>query len=388
MALTSLPDPRRLLAASGSRLVLLATGGGSMAISHLVSTPGASGVVLEAAVPYSRPAIDDLLGGEQESYCSSRTARRLAMASWQRARRLDEAAGTAPHEAAARAVGAAITAGLRTTQPKRGEHRAIVAVQSLVATRVVEVVLEKEIRSRAEEETLAAALVLSEIAAACGVPDAVVEPPLRPGETLRREFVESPGAWRELFTGERAVVADGGAVPAAGGLIFPGAFDPLHEGHLLMARIAEEIAERPVAYEISVTNVDKPQLDYLEMRNRAGQFVDRTLWFSRAATFLEKLDVFPGNTFVMGADTFTRLADPRYYGGSAAAAGRAARKIAARARGLIVFGRARDGVFQDAGTIEVPKALRDVAYFVSQREFRYDISSTQLRRRLLAETDA
>ena len=391
MALTSLPDPRRLLetlAASGSRLVLLATGGGSMAISHLVSTPGASGVVLEAAVPYSRPAIDDLLGGEQESYCSSRTARRLAMASWQRARRLDEAAGTAPHEAAARAVGAAITAGLRTTQPKRGEHRAIVAVQSLVATRVVEVVLEKEIRSRAEEETLAAALVLSEIAAACGVPDAVVEPPLRPGETLRREFVESPGAWRELFTGERAVVADGGAVPAAGGLIFPGAFDPLHEGHLLMARIAEEIAERPVAYEISVTNVDKPQLDYLEMRNRAGQFVDRTLWFSRAATFLEKLDVFPGHTFVMGADTFTRLADPRYYGGSAAAAGRAARKIAARARGLIVFGRVRDGVFQDAGTIEVPKALRDVAYFVSQREFRLDISSTQLRRRVLAETDA
>ena len=391
MALTSLPDPRRLLetlAASGSRLVLLATGGGSMAISHLVSTPGASGVVLEAAVPYSRPAINDLLGGEQESYCSSRTARRLAMASWQRARRLDEAAGTAPHEAAARAVGAAITAGLRTTQPKRGEHRAIVAVQSLVATRVVEVVLEKEIRSRAEEETLAAALVLSEIAAACGVPDAAVEPPLRPGETLRREFVESPGAWRELFTGERAVVADGGAVPAAGGLIFPGAFDPLHEGHLLMARIAEEIAERPVAYEISVTNVDKPQLDYLEMRNRAGQFVDRTLWFSRAATFLEKLDVFPGNTFVMGADTFTRLADPRYYGGSAAAAGRAARKIAARARGLIVFGRVRDGVFQDAGTIEVPKALRDVAYFVSQREFRLDISSTQLRRRVLAETDA
>ena len=199
MALTSLPDPRRLLetlAASGSRLVLLATGGGSMAISHLVSTPGASGVVLEAAVPYSRPAINDLLGGEQESYCSSRTARRLAMASWQRARRLDEAAGTAPHEAAARAVGVAITAGLRTTQPKRGEHRAIVAVQSLVATRVVEVVLEKEVRSRAEEETLAAALVLSEIAAACGVPDAAVEPPLRPGETLRREFVESPGAWR------------------------------------------------------------------------------------------------------------------------------------------------------------------------------------------------
>ena len=150
-----------------------------------------------------------------------------------------------------------------------------------------------------------------------------------------------------------------------------------------MARVAEEIAERPVEFELSITNVDKPALDSLEIESRVAQFAGRSLWLTRAATFLEKLEIFPQSTFVLGADTFVRLADPRYYGGSTDAADRAVRTIAANARGLIVFGRARDGVFEDAAKLPVPQALRDIAYFVSQREFRLDISSTELRSKQL-----
>jgi nicotinic acid mononucleotide adenylyltransferase len=168
--------------------------------------------------------------------------------------------------------------------------------------------------------------------------------------------------------------------PAAGRLVLPGSFDPLHEGHRLMARIAEEIAERPLSWEISVTNVDKPLLDYLSIRDRTAQFAGQRLWLTRAARFTEKLSIFPEGTFVMGADTFVRLADPRYYGGSTAAAEEAVEAIAERARGLIVFGRTRNGVFEDASQIDAPQRLRDVSYFVSQREFRLDISSTELRR--------
>ena len=147
-----------------------------------------------------------------------------------------------------------------------------------------------------------------------------------------------------------------------------------------MALIAQDVAKRPIDYELSVVNVDKPALDYLEIQSRAAQFAGRSLWLTRAATFVEKLDIFPEGTFVMGADTFTRLADPHYYGGSAEAADRAVQRIARQSRGLIVFGRERDGVFEEPLCGDMPPPLREVTHCVSEQKFRMDISSTSLRR--------
>ena len=378
-----LPDPVGLIESlerADSRIVIVSTGGGSAAISHVLSTPGASGVVLEAAIPYAREAVDRLLGGPQETYCSSRAARRLAMAAWQRARAL----GAAPEQA----VGIAVAASLRTRQPKRGEHRVFVALQTLRATMVTSVVLEKEARSRGEEEELAAALLIECLASVSqgSAPAALLQGRLRPGEKVSVERTAAPELWQTLLAGSRSAVVAAGteAAPTGDQLIFPGSFDPLHDGHRLMARIAEEIAERPLAYELSIANVDKPPLDYQEIASRAAQFRGQPLWLTRAATFVEKLAIFPSSTFVMGADTFVRLAEPKYYGGSQEAADRAVRTIAENARGLIVFGRARDGVFEEPSTLPAPEPLRRIAYFVSQREFRIDISSTALRREQLA----
>jgi nicotinic acid mononucleotide adenylyltransferase/nicotinamide mononucleotide (NMN) deamidase PncC len=372
----------------GRRLVLISSGGGSAAITALAGTPGASAVLLEGLVPYAREAVDALLGGPQESYCSARTARRLAVAAWQRAARLSDAA-SAPTPAC---LGAAVTASLRTRAPKRGQHRVFAATHSLDATRVAELVLEKGARTRAEEEAVAAATLLAAVANAVGGEDGLPTTMLKPGEQVMHTWAEPPAAWRELAAGQRKVVAAApaiDAVPQPGGLVFPGSFDPLHDGHLAMAALAAEIAERPVAYELSITNVDKPALDWIELRDRAAQFASAEdgqpqLWLTRAATFLEKLELFPQSTFVMGADTYVRLADPRYYGGSADAARAAVQRIATEARGLIVFGRVKDGVFQDPTHLDVPQPLRDVTYFVSQREFRLDVSSTAIRRRAIA----
>ena len=386
-------DSVALLAAleeSGSKLVIVATGGGSQAISHLLTTPGASGVVLECLVPYAREAVDRLLGGPQESYCSSRAARRLAVMAWQRACGLGASPGSG--------IGVAVTASLRSRTPKRGQHRVVVAMHGLGATSVATLVLRKEARSRADEEMLAAALLLERLASfssGCRSPSTASFLQLLDDERLEIECCEPPPTWQQLFAGTRTAVqavvdpsrhrpasapSSADTVPDAGMLVFPGSFDPLHEGHLRMAIVAQEIAERPIDFELSVTNVDKPSLDALEMESRAAQFAGRSLWFTRAATFVEKLDVFPEGTFVMGADTYARLADPTYYGGSNEAAGRAVQRIATQARGLIVFGRERNGSFEDPARLDVPPALREVTYFVSQREFRMDISSTALRR--------
>jgi hypothetical protein len=146
-----------------------------------------------------------------------------------------------------------------------------------------------------------------------------------------------------------------------------------------MAGIAEEISERPVEWELSVMNVDKPMLDYIEVSRRVEQFKGKTLWLSRAATFIEKVHVFPQSTFVMGADTYVRLVDPKYYHGSRKRLNDAMRTICRQSRGLIVFGRMYNQEYQNPTTFDVPQALREITYFVSEREFRMDVSSSGIR---------
>lgn len=119
-----------------------------------------------------------------------------------------------------------------------------------------------------------------------------------------------------------------------------GAFNPLHVGHRRMIQIAHELLHEPVALDISIINVDKPPLDYMELQRRLGQFPpEQTIYLTRAATFEEKSRLFPGATFAVGADTLRRIAAPQYYGGSAAACQHAIERIAGRGCRFLVFGR-------------------------------------------------
>ena len=385
MASTLPTSPIELLNRFGAQVVVVVSGGGTQVIPQLLAEGGASNVMLEALVPYAKSAVAEFLGGNPDAYCSDRTTRQLAVAGWQRSVKLSSQGRNN--------VGIAATASLRSGKPKMGQHRVHVATHRVQETVTATLQLTKNARSRLEEEHVAALLCLdvlvSTVTETTNHPwRKELESLLLPEEEIVRNEYKAPVRWQELWISEEVEIPI--EINIAGQtrqrlgqvnnrLIFSGSFSPLHEGHLAMARIAEEIAERPVEWELSVTNVDKPMLDYIEVSRRVEQFEGKTLWLSRAATFIEKVHVFPQSTFVMGADTYVRLIDPKYYHGSQKRLNDAMRTICRQSRGLIVFGRMQDQEFQNPTTCDVPPALREITYFVSEREFRMDVSSSGIR---------
>jgi len=372
---------------SDLRLGLAVTGGGSQAIADLLTVPGGSRTLVEAIVPYSPESLSAWLGSRPEHYCAPRTARSMAMTAYRRARTLRENLGESA-TATEHIVGVGCTASLASDRPKRGAHRVHIALQSTRCTTTYSLELQKGARTRAEEERVVAALLLDAIATEADVAERP-SLPLLEDETIETVRTEAPPVWQDLVTGNRTLVLRhcGAAAPAEeaqpepGLALFPGAFNPLHEGHRRMAAVAEDLLGRRVEFEISIENVDKPRLDYTEMAVRLQQFADQTLWFSRAATFFAKALSFQGATFVVGIDTLERIDDPKYYSNSESNRDDAIRWISRCGCRFLVFGRhdpRRGFVHLDDLPLSAP--LADLCQGVPESAFRADISSTELRR--------
>ncbi len=373
-----LPARQRLIQQihdSGSQFVLAITGGGSGAIAEVLGVPGGSRSLIEAVVPYSAAALAAWLRAKPEQFCSDRTARAMAMAAYVRGQILGADMTTL--------AGIGCTASLASDRPKHGDHRVFVAWQTQRASVAARVTLDKGRRTRTQEESLAALLVLNAIADACGV--AAMPVSLTDTEPLHITRHDAPQPWQDLWSGRIDRHAQGPdftlTAPRA---IFPGAFNPLHHGHQRMAEISRQRLGSPVAFELSVFNVDKPPLDYLEVSQRLAQFPsDQTVWLTRVPMFAEKADLFPGATFVVGADTIVRIADPKYYGGNPAARDAALAHITGQGCKFLVFGRLVDGgpngQFQSLAGLTLPDSLRSICQEVPAATFREDVSSTALR---------
>ena len=107
-------------------------------------------------------------------------------------------------------------------------------------------------------------------------------------------------------------------------LVFPGSFDPCHGNHIFMAKQASKKLDQPVHFEISLTNVDKPPIDFISLNQRLdslreykGEAFMGGVCLTNAPLFLQKAALFPNSTFIVGADTINRIFDAKYYKGVA-----------------------------------------------------------------------
>ena len=368
------------LHASGRKAALAITGGGSGAISELLRVPGGSRLLIEAQVPYDESALATFLGFAPAQACSSDTAIAMARAARARAARLVPAGSDL--------VGLGATAALVSDRPRRGEHRFHIASASSSGIVHCTCVLAKGRRDRAAEEDLVSRAIVLFLATACGLAAPSPRSLLDADEQFAETVEANVDTIDQLLAGDIdrvTVQPDGQMMLSAPGplVLFPGSFNPVHAGHLLLARVAEELRQQPVAFELSVVNVDKPPLAGETVRHRLTQFAWKSpVELTRAPTFLEKSRLFPKATFVIGADTAERLVAPRYYGDDEIRMHLALEEIANAGGSFLVAVRIdAAGRVRALSDVPVPRRYTDLFTPIPEQRFRLDTSSSEIRAR-------
>lgn len=395
------------------QFVLSISGGGSRFIADYLEIPGASATFLEAVVPYATTATDDFLGFKPENYCSEKTARLLASQARTRAKELAKRrteTGNPINDSDI--IGIGTTAALVSDRPKRGPHRVYCATRSRNGMFSAKLDLQKGARTRVEEERIAADFILS---TALFVAKHLNDPEMEPWKEHCDELELITDA--RLFPEDRATIAwatldekganllddnqeltamlwNNGVIDRVGSkidakqeklTIYPGSFNPPHEGHAEIVEIAQEKTQNNVELEISVKNVDKPPIDPLELVRRLKIINEKLpgikVWTTNAPRYVQKAELFPGAQFVMGADTAVRLANPKYAENSLEKRNDVLKRLNALDVDFCVFARKinQNIIGEKILKEELPDLLKNICVFVSEKEFLNDASSSALR---------
>ncbi|MFL2715518.1 MAG: cytidylyltransferase [Gammaproteobacteria bacterium] len=348
------------------KLVIVSSGGGTNAISSLLKVPGASNTILESYIPYSKESMNEFLNSKPDHYCSLDTCLSMAANAYKKSTKINK------QSKSKHLLGMAITASLATTYKKKGDHKFFIVVQSHDYTKYLECYLEKDLRTREMEEELITGCVINLLSESCGLKCDLP----KISEQIKIQQIDAEKSWKKLFNSQVGYISNIKNTPE---LIFPGSFNPLHEGHIKMKELAEKKTGMHTTFEICAKNADKPPLTFYEIKRTIDQFQNDESWMlTSAGRFSEKAEMFPNSVFIIGADTLLRVFDEKFYKSHKDMMDHIQR-FNDHNINFLVFGRKVNQKFISLDKIKIPEIISARCTGFEETIFRDDISSTELR---------
>ena len=347
--------------------VFYITGGGASLISQLLEVPGASSTVLEATVPYAEKSLAQLLGKAPEQAVATATARALAMAAYTQANTLADGKN----------FGFGASASLVTNRERKGQTRAHWAIQAAEFTHSFSLLLDAQQSRQEQEGRLTQAFWQSIGWALLDSPDAGKEAVAWPKSSIEKHSHAAQKQWQLLLQASPHICCTG---DHDGKLLLPGSFNPIHAGHLDMLKVAESITGLKGAFELTLRNADKPDIDFLSTAERLEKIKNHDVWLTNLSNFSAKAAAFPGTTFALGTDTLARVGELRFYANDEKLREQALQALADLKTQFLVFGRiSGDGAFITLDDLNLPPTLAQLCQGVPVDQYRNDTTSSAIR---------